>query len=1165
MPRQPGDHSGPSAPDPHMTQRVVVADIAAELSEEGFDDAHEIGRGGFGVVYRCRQTGLDRTVAIKVLSAGLRDEERERFIREQRAMGKLSGHPNVVDILQAGVTRRGRPFIVMPYHPRNSLDKWLRREGPLPWREVLRVGVKLSGALETAHRMGTLHRDVKPANILLTGYGEPQLTDFGIARVSGGFETTTSTIAGSPAFTAPEVLRGEPPTPASDVYSLGATLFCLLTGHAAFERRSGERLVAQFLRISTQPIPDLRGHEIPDDVCAAIEHAMAEDPADRPASAAEFGEELRDIERMHGLEVDEIALPAAADEFPHADQGSAATTETPVPGRSRSYRRRSGATPPSAAARFRPPSAMRPLVGRARLLEKLRSGQRRRLTLIHAPAGFGKSTVAAQWRNVLVEEGAIAAWLTVDNDDNNVVWFLSHLVEAIRRAEPSLADELGQALEENGADAVRYVLTSLVDQIHESHRHVVVFIDDWHRVTDPDTIGAMDFLLENGCHHLQLVVTSRSQAGLPVAKMRVRDELVEIDSLALRFDLTESQRFLVDLCGLELADSDVEALEKTTDGWVAALQLASLSLRDHADPGKLIKHMSGRHQAIGEYLAENVLKNLEPSLLDFMMATSITERICGDLASALAGVTRGQALLEEVEARDLFLHPLDEDREWFEYHHLFAEYLRRRLERDDPERVTALHRVAAAWFGEHHFVNDAVDHALAAGDEEMAVAMVESQGQYLVENSRMMALLCLVEKLPSALVDSSPRIQMAVAWANVLLQRAGPARRALKRVEATLESSDVGESDARDIRVEADIVRAVIAVSSDRVVGVSDLISECLTRPETLRPWVVSAAVNIASAVALAEFDFAEARRLQEWGAVYHQKTIGAFSNMYGYCFAGLAASEQLDIEAAEDNFRLALQVANRSNGHHSHASRLAGALLGELLYELGDLDEAERLLDESYELGPEGGIVDFMVARFVTGARIKAERGDLASAAQHLNEGAAAALSLGLPRLRARVENERERLGLPAPALPPLTAGKRTAEPDSGYAEIVAQLDDATEIRRQLDTDPGEACRRAEAWVRRVEGQRRPKAALQAKRLLVACLAAAGRFDEAKTLLASVAATCARIGFVRYLSDGGPLVVRVLTALREDQRSGHWSPEWPEVPAEFLETALECVPSARN
>ncbi|ABH00953.1 serine/threonine protein kinase (plasmid) [Rhodococcus jostii RHA1] len=245
--------------EPEGTQRDLGRrGIACELAAEGFDDAQEIGRGGFGVVYRCAQPALERTVAIKVLTTEVDRDDRDRFVREQRAMGKLSGHPNIVPVLQVGITDAGRPFIVMPYHSRDSFDAEVRRHGPLPWPDVLAIGVKLAGALETAHRLGILHRDVKPANILITDYGEPQLTDFGIARVGGAFQTTTGTIAGSPAFTAPEVLDGAPSTAASDVYGLGATLFCLLTGHAAFERRAGEGVIAQFVRITTTPTPDLR-------------------------------------------------------------------------------------------------------------------------------------------------------------------------------------------------------------------------------------------------------------------------------------------------------------------------------------------------------------------------------------------------------------------------------------------------------------------------------------------------------------------------------------------------------------------------------------------------------------------------------------------------------------------------------------------------------------------------------------------------------------------------------------------------------------------------------------------------------------------------------------------------------------------------------------------
>ena len=240
--------------DPNRTQRDVGSAVVTELSAAGFDDADEIGRGGFGIVFRCNQVELDRIVAVKVLTAELH-EDRERFLREQRAMARLTGHPNIVGVLQVGETASGYPYLVMQYHRQGSLQARIKRLGLLPIDEVLRLGVKMAGALESAHRLGILHRDVKPANILLTDYGEPALTDFGIAHFAGGFETAAGTFTGSPAFTAPEILSGDPASQASDVYGLGATLFAALTGHAAFERRSGEQVVAQFLRIATEPVP----------------------------------------------------------------------------------------------------------------------------------------------------------------------------------------------------------------------------------------------------------------------------------------------------------------------------------------------------------------------------------------------------------------------------------------------------------------------------------------------------------------------------------------------------------------------------------------------------------------------------------------------------------------------------------------------------------------------------------------------------------------------------------------------------------------------------------------------------------------------------------------------------------------------------------------------
>lgn len=291
--------------------------IAAELAAAGFVDSVEVGRGGAGVVYRCHQTSLGRSVAVKVLASDLDEANRERFLREGYAMGGLSGHPNIESILQVGVTEGNRPYIVMPYHAAGSLAQRLHRIGRIAWPDALRIGVKLCGALETAHRAGTLHRDIKPANVLVNDYGEPQLSDFGIARIAGGYETTTGVFSGTIAYTAPEVLAGNPPTTAADVYSLGATIYALIAGTAAHDRKTGEDLIAHYLRISSAPLPDMRPEGIPADVCAAIEKAMSQDPTKRQASAADFGRELQVAQRHNGLISDSMALSVANAEPEH--------------------------------------------------------------------------------------------------------------------------------------------------------------------------------------------------------------------------------------------------------------------------------------------------------------------------------------------------------------------------------------------------------------------------------------------------------------------------------------------------------------------------------------------------------------------------------------------------------------------------------------------------------------------------------------------------------------------------------------------------------------------------------------------------------------------------------------------------------------------------------
>jgi serine/threonine-protein kinase/serine/threonine-protein kinase PknK len=1129
---------------PDATQHSSLG-IVAELEAEGYHGAEPVGRGGFGVVYRCNEPALDRLVAVKVLSSDRDDFDLEKFAREQRAMGRVSGHPNIVPVLHSGLTFTGRPYIVMQYHRRNTLAAWIHDDGPLAAREALTIGVRLAGALETAHRAGVLHRDVKPANVLLTDYGEPQLSDFGIARITGSRETAPDFVAGSPSYTAPELFEGRPASPAADVYGLAATVFTLLNRDPPFPFRSGENPIAFVRRVKAGPIPDLRTNGVPEPICSALELGLNINPARRPSSAAAFGEMLRTAATQIGLSIADVPLELPPP--PTDTDGSATGTKTPVAAaHSAALGLRSDVSsagrrahyPPSAPTRFRPPTFTRPTVPRRRILDRMSSGPRPKLVLIHAPAGYGKSTLAAQWADVLTAQGVKTAWLAIDSDDDNTAWFLAHLIEAIRRTLPDLAAALQQEFEGHLEDAHQYVLSALIDCLHSDKQTLALVMEDWHRVSSTETTAALGYLLENSCHHLHLIVTSRTRAGLPLSTMEVQGELNEIDSSVLKFDVAESRALLVDQCGLDLTTANVAELEGSTDGWAAALQLASLSLRDHSDPAALIQNLSGRHKAIGEYLASNVLDSLEPDLLDFLLSTCMTKQICHGLATALTGNRRSQGVLEEIEDRDLFLRRTDTEGSWFQYHHLFADYLLHRLERDAEDRIPELHHKAAQWFSEHHMLSQAVDHLILAGDARQAVDAVEQAASDLIERSQMSTLIGLAAKLPAQHADTRPRLQVDLAWANAVLHRPAAVEQALRLADAGIESVPAEQSG--DLRAEMELIHAVVAAFQDRIdtSAAADAVQACVDRVDTLHPWILCRAADVGSFRAIRVFDFDDALHWQRWGRQYHQRISGALTVGYGYCLAAIASNEQLDLAGAEAHLRHAIRIGLLPSGRPAYLAKLAGSLLGELLYERGQLDEAEALLDGACELGAEGGLVDFMLATFGTGARLKFTRGDTASARRRLADGLDIARTLQLPRLEARLLHETVRLAaISGEQIDESLARRITSagpQPLDAIGDVTAEFTEDSQIRLLLIDGTGPAlaiaCQRARSRIEHVDQDQRPRAHLKATIQLALCLATAGDTDEAQRLLAPALRTCAALGLRQLLMDEGPRMLRLAT-----------------------------------
>ncbi|MGV7256657.1 protein kinase domain-containing protein [Mycobacterium kansasii] len=542
--------------------------IAADLSAAGFKDAEIIGRGGFGVVYRCRQVALQREVAVKVLSVEL-DENRARFIREQQAMARLTGHPNIVPVLQVGETTFGHPFLVMPYCGLGCIQDRIHRLGVLEVAEALRLGVKIAGALASAHQIEILHRDIKPANILLSDYGEPALCDFGISRMSGAYHTATGVVSGSPAFLAPELLGGDAASAASDVYGLGLTLFTALTGHAAFERCDGEEAVAHLLRIATEPPPDLRRYGVPEQVAAVVERAITRTAGDRP-SALELGELLQQVQARLGLPVDDMALEGG--------QG---------PER---RRRHSVVLSSEAGAGGKLPAPVASFVGRGaettQLHELLSTS---RLVTLSGIGGVGKTTLAAQ----------TAAGLQLQFADG--VWWVElaelrdgALLTEVIASTLGVRDQVGRELSD-----------VLVDYL--AQRQALLVFDNCEHLID-DVAKLADVLLRT-CRHLKILATSREvldiegEAVLRVAPLPCPTFDGEPTIGALSDNEAVQlfvQRARAAVPGFQLDDHNTTAIARIcarVDGLPLAIELAAARMRAMSAE-QIAEELSGRYELL---------------------------------------------------------------------------------------------------------------------------------------------------------------------------------------------------------------------------------------------------------------------------------------------------------------------------------------------------------------------------------------------------------------------------------------------------------------------------------------------------------------------------------------------------------------------------------------
>jgi LuxR family maltose regulon positive regulatory protein len=481
-------------------------------------------------------------------------------------------------------------------------------------------------------------------------------------------------------------------------------------------------------------------------------------------------------------------------------------------------------TTPILATKVYIPPPRPQLIRRPRLLARLTQGLQRKLTLISAPAGFGKTTLVSSWLAELQgaqshprPEAADAkvdqrsstvvnsyAWLSLDDGDGDLVRFFDYFVAALQTVAPKLGTGLLAMLHSPQPPAPEIMLTTLLNEIVALPEQLILVLDDYHAVDSLAVDQALAFLIEHLPPQLHLVMTTREDPALPLARLRARGQLTEIRADDLRFTPEEAAEFLDRIMGLEIGPEDVAALEQRTEGWIAGLQLAALSMQGRSDLHGFVRAFAGDNRYIVDYLVEEVLQGQSAETRSFLLQTAILERLSGPLCDAVTAQGDGSARLAALERDNLFVISLDEKRQWFRYHHLFGDVLYAYLLEEEPDRIPLLHRRASAWYAAHDLPAPAIRHALAAGDWDRAAALIELAWPAMDQDRQSTVWRTWAEGLPDELVRTRPVLSAALAWAYLDAGQLEAAEARLRDAERLLARSEA--PDQRDLAPAAMVV-----------------------------------------------------------------------------------------------------------------------------------------------------------------------------------------------------------------------------------------------------------------------------------------------------------------------------------------------------------------------
>lgn len=780
------------------------------------------------------------------------------------------------------------------------------------------------------------------------------------------------------------------------------------------------------------------------------------------------------------------------------------------------------------------PQARSTLVPRPNLKRKLDEGLACKLTLICAPAGFGKTTLLSDW---LAGNDRPAAWLSLDQGDNDPARFLAHLIAAVQTLQSDIGQTLWAALQSSQLPSLEPLLIHLINELSAKMVPFSLVLDDYHLIKDAPIHDSLAFLLEHLPQSLHLVIASRTDPPLPLARLRARGDLNEVRAAELRFTPEEAAAFLNGVMGLNLSAENIAALEERTEGWIAGLQLAALSMRGRSDLDSFITAFTGSHRHILDYLSEEVLNRQPEHVRTFLLCTAILERLTAPLCDAVTEGDDGDLVLEHLERANLFLIPLDEERRWYRYHHLFAEALRARLRQTKRDSVSALHHRAAHWYEREGLISEAVEHALAAGDFEHAARITAASADDFWAHGQLTLLLGWLQRLPQGVMRSQPRLLLVLGWTRFLLHSYDTegVETILKRAELALKATGAPAERGELAKLQGILtaIRTAVASTQEDAPRTIALAHEALDHlPADDARWRMVPMVSLGLAYDAQGDARAANKTLTEAVTLSH-----AAGNKYLAQVATMNLARvrivQGQLRAAAELCERALEMAAQAGGY-SPITSYPYVALGRLRYEWNDLEGAAYYLQKGIE---QAGLDEHLRALLdgsMALACVKQALGDVTGAQAMSHSAKEAAGAATQPWAEPLVAAQRARLAVQqgnlAEALSWADEAGLRVDDEPTYPKEFAHKTFAKLLAAQ--GKPDEALRLLEALLQAAEAAGRRGSAVELMTLQALALQAQGATQRALAVLGRALALAQAEGYARtFIDEGEPMAALLRVA----------------------------------